>query len=87
LRSQPSRAGDGLYTAAVAWLAWTLTYTTGAVALVAANAPTLALSLVGASYADRYDRRRLMIATDPAELPNVAMIAVDSTRGWSGRPN
>jgi MFS family permease len=73
-----SRLGDGLYTAAVAWLAWTLTHTTGAVALVtvAANAPTFAVSLVGASYADRYDRRRLMIATDLARTALVALAAL-----------
>ena len=37
-----SRLGDGLYTAAVAWLAWSLTDAPGAVALVtvAAYAPT-----------------------------------------------
>src|ERR687888_1942780 len=61
-----SRLGDGLYTAAVAWLAWSLTHQPGAVALVtvAAYAPTFLATLIGASYADRYDRRRLMIATD-----------------------
>ena len=37
-----SRLGDGLYVAAVAWLAWSLTHAVGAVAVVtiAANAPT-----------------------------------------------
>jgi MFS family permease len=72
-----SRLGDGLYAAAVAWLAWTVTHTAGAVALVtiAANAPTFAVTLIGASYADRYDRRRLMIATD---LARAALVAVAS---------
>jgi len=61
-----SRLGDGLYVAVVAWLAWSLTHAVGAVALVtmAANAPTFVVTLIGASYADRYDRRRLMIGTD-----------------------
>ncbi len=61
-----SRLGDGLYVAVVSWLAWSLTHAVGAVAVVtiAANAPTFAVTLIGASYADRYDRRRLMIATD-----------------------
>lgn len=63
-----SRLGDGLYVAAVSWLAWSLTRSVGAVAVVtiAANAPTFLVTLVGASYADRYDRRRLMIGTDLA---------------------
>jgi MFS family permease len=70
-----SRLGDGLYTAAVAWLAWSLTRQPGAVALVtvAANAPTFVATLIGASYADRYDRRRLMIATDLARAAVVAL--------------
>src|SRR6185437_928579 len=61
-----SRLGDGLYVAAVSWLAWSLTHSVGAVAVVtiAANAPTFVVTLIGASYADRYDRRRLMIGTD-----------------------
>jgi len=38
-----SRLGDGLYVAAVAWLAWSLTHAVSAVALVtiAANAPNV----------------------------------------------
>src|ERR687887_1897478 len=70
-----SRLGDGLYTAAVAWLAWSLTPQPGAVALVtvAAYAPTFVAALIGASYANRYDRRRLMIATD---LVRAAVVAI-----------
>src|ERR671924_328878 len=70
-----SRLGDGLYTAVVAWLAWSLTRQPGAVALVtvAAYAPTFLATLIGASYADRYDRRRLMIATDLVRAAVVAL--------------
>ena len=73
-----SRLGDGLYAAAVAWLAWSLTHAVSAVALVtiAANAPTFAVTLIGASYADRYDRRRLMIGTDLARGALVAVAAL-----------
>jgi MFS family permease len=73
-----SRLGDGLYTAAVAWLAWTLTRNTAAVAAVtiAANAPTFVVSIIGASYADRYDRRRVMIATDLARTVLVGSAAL-----------
>jgi len=73
-----SRLGDGLYVAAVAWLAWSLTHAVGAVAVVtiAANAPTFVVTLIGASYADRYDRRRLMIGTDLARGALVGVAAL-----------
>src|SRR5215469_12631771 len=73
-----SRLGDGLYAAAVAWLAWSLTHAVSAVALVtiAANAPTFVVTLIGASYADRYDRRRLMIGTDLARGALVGVAAL-----------
>jgi MFS family permease len=69
-----SRLGDGLYTAAVAWQAWALTHNPSAVALVtvAAYAPAFLATFVTASYADRYDRRRLMIGTDLARAAVVA---------------
>lgn len=72
-----SRFGDGLYTAATAWLAWALTKNPTAVALVsvAAFAPAFLATFVAASYADRRDRRKLMIATD---LARVAVVAVAS---------
>jgi MFS family permease len=73
-----SRLGDGLYVALVTWLAWSLTHAVSAVAVVtiAANAPTFAVTLIGASYADRYDRRRLMIGTDLARGVLVGVAAL-----------
>jgi len=73
-----SRLGDGLYVAAVTWLAWSLTHSVGAVAVVtiAANAPTFVVTLIGASFADRYDRRRLMIGTDLARGALVGVAAL-----------
>jgi MFS family permease len=70
-----SRLGDGLYTAAVSWLAWTFSHDPGSVAvvIVAANLPTFLFTVIGASYADRYDRRRLMIATDLGRFALVAL--------------
>jgi MFS family permease len=61
-----SRLGDGLYAAALAWTAWSIGGTPQAIAavLLASTLPGLAFSIVGASYADRYDRRRLMIGCD-----------------------
>src|SRR3954463_3156750 len=70
-----SRLGDGLYTAVVIWLAWSLSHDPGSVALVttAAYAPAFLATPIGASYADRYDRRRLMILTD---LVRAAVVAI-----------
>ncbi|MGX9885512.1 MFS transporter [Streptomyces sp. NPDC002276] len=69
-----SRFGDGLYTAATAWLAWSLTKDPAAVALVSVSAfaPAFVATFVVASYADRHDRRKLMIASDLARLAVVA---------------
>ncbi|MCQ9131202.1 MFS transporter [Streptomyces hilarionis] len=70
-----SRFGDGMFTATTAWMAWSLTHDPAAVALVtvAAYAPAFAATFVAASYADRYDRRRLMILTD---VLRAALVAV-----------
>ncbi|MFM9589430.1 MFS transporter [Streptomyces scabiei] len=70
-----SRFGDGMFTATTAWLAWSLTRDPAAVALVtvAAHAPAFLTTFVAASYADRYDRRRLMILTD---VLRAALVAV-----------
>jgi MFS family permease len=63
-----SRLGDGLYAAALVWTAWELTLTPGQVGLVAlaAGLPTFVAGVIGSSYADRYDRRGLMIGSDAA---------------------
>ncbi|MFJ4243838.1 MFS transporter [Streptomyces iakyrus] len=73
-----SRFGDGLYTAATAWLAWSLTKDPTAVAVVSVSAfaPAFLATFVSASYADRYDRRKLMIATDLARVAVVAVAAL-----------
>jgi MFS family permease len=64
-----SRLGDGLFGTALTWIALR-TGGPGAVAIVASAtaAPLIAGSVVGASYADRHDRRRLMIAMDVLRL-------------------
>ncbi|WP_030324723.1 MFS transporter [Streptomyces sp. NRRL B-3229] len=73
-----SRFGDGLYTAATAWLAWSLTKDPTAVAVVSVSAfaPAFVATFVVASYADRGDRRKLMIATDLARVVVVAAASV-----------
>lgn len=61
-----SRLGDGLYVAALAWITWTLTQSLEDVAIVtlASNLPAFIGSVIGASFADRYDRKRIMIGCD-----------------------
>ncbi|QTZ92004.1 MFS transporter [Streptomyces auratus] len=83
-----SRFGDGLYTAATAWLAWSLTKDPAAVALVSVSAfaPAFLATFVGASYADRYDRRKLMIVTDLARVAVVAVALVVMSLGLLDLP-
>jgi transmembrane secretion effector len=72
-----SRVGDGVYAAALAWTAWRIGHDPRDVAIVtfAASAPFVAM-IAGASYADRIDRRRLMIASDVARLALVLALAL-----------
>src|SRR5436305_7407308 len=63
-----SRLGDGLYIAALAWTVWSMTQSTQSVALVslAAYVPSFAGSVIGASFADRCDRKKIVIGCDIA---------------------
>ena len=84
-----ARSGDGLYVALLTWAAWKITRQAGAVAVVsgAAAAPAVAATVIGASIADRFDRRRLMIAADLARsllLGTASLLAADGLLGvWS----
>ena len=77
-----SRLGDGLFATALVWIALQSRGAAG-VALVAsaATAPLLAGSLAGASYADRHDRRRLMIGADLIRLALLAALGVALVHG------
>lgn len=77
-----SRLGDGLFATALVWIALQSRGAAG-VALVAssATAPLLAGSVIGASYADRHDRRRLMIGADLLRLLLLAGLAAALLRG------
>lgn len=61
-----ARGGDGLYVALLAWTAWKISHRPGAVALVsfAATAPAIGATVIGSSLADRFDKRRVMLAAD-----------------------
>lgn len=71
-----SAIGDQLYGIALFWLAFRLTGSSTAMALVGAAQyiPYLLFGLVGGVLADRFDRRRLMIATDLARMLAVALV-------------
>jgi predicted MFS family arabinose efflux permease len=71
-----SRLGDGIFVTALAWTAWQAQRSATAVAAVtfAFMGATFVATLIGSSYADRVDRRRLMIACDLARLLLVAAV-------------
>ena len=79
-----SRLGDGLYVAALAWIAWVLTHNLQAVAIVtlASNLPTFVGSIIGASFADRYDRKRIMMGSDLLRFLLVVSLPLLFHLGW-----
>lgn len=79
-----SRLGDGLYVAALAWIAWTLTRSLQFVAIVtvASNLPVFIGSVFGASFADRYDRKRIMMGCDFLRALMVASLPLLLHLGW-----
>ncbi|MGR6316414.1 MFS transporter [Micromonospora soli] len=81
-----SRFGDTLRTPALALLATTLTRDPRAIAAVtvAGQLPPLLFGLLGGAYADRWDRRRTMVAVDGARAVVVAGLAVLVATGRAG---
>src|SRR5215472_6204809 len=79
-----SRLGDGLYVAALAWTAWALTRSLQTVAIVtlASNLPVFVGSVIGASFADRYDRKRIMIGCDLLRALLVVKLPLLYHLGW-----
>jgi MFS family permease len=77
-----SMLGDQFYLVALPWLALALTGSSLALGLVlmAAAIPRAALMLVGGAVSDRYDPRRLMIASSAARA---ALVAVLATLVWT----
>lgn len=71
-----SSIGDQLYAIAILWLTYRLTGSATAMALVGAAeyAPYLIFGLVGGVFADRFDRRRLMIVADMVRLLAVSLV-------------
>src|SRR5215472_811486 len=77
-----SRLGDGLFATALVWTALRGHGPAGVAVVTAADAaPLLAGSVIGASYADRHDRRRLMITADLIRLALLLVLAAALARG------
>ena len=83
-----SMLGDQFYLIALPWLALALTGSSLALGLVlmAAAIPRAALMLVGGALSDRYDPRRIMIASSAARAALVAILALlvwtDAVQLW-----
>jgi MFS family permease len=78
-----SLLGDGVYIVAIAWQVYELSDTPTALSLVgvAWTLPMAAFLLVGGVVSDRFDRRRIMIATDLLRAAAVTAIAALSLTG------
>jgi MFS family permease len=78
-----SLLGDGVYIVAIAWQVYELSNSPAALSLigVAWTLPLAAFLLVGGVVSDRFDRRRVMIATDVVRALAVSAIAVLSLTG------
>ncbi|MFC2108348.1 MFS transporter [Candidatus Bipolaricaulota bacterium] len=61
-----SRLGDGIHEVALILLVWQLTGSASLMAVVAicSMVPSIALAFVGGAFADRYDRKRIMVFCD-----------------------
>ena len=83
-----SMLGDQFYLVALPWLALAMTGSSLALGLVlmAAAIPRAALMLVGGALSDRYDPRRIMIASSVARAALVAVLALlvwtDAVQLW-----
>ena len=78
-----SMSGDGVYLVAIAWQVLSLSRSPGALAAVgvAWSFPQVLLTLVSGVLADRFDRRRLMIAGDAIRLAAIGGIGAISISG------
>ena len=72
-----SLLGDGVFLIAIAWTAFELWNAPGALAVIgiAMTVPMICCLLAGGAISDRFDRRRVLIASDVARAVAVAAIA------------
>ena len=78
-----SMVGDGVYVVAIAWQVYEISNRPSALALVgvAWSLPQVLLMLLSGALADRFDRRRLMIAGDLIRCAAIATIGTLSING------
>ncbi len=78
-----SLVGDGAFLVALAWQVYELSDTATAMSLVgiAMTVPTIVFLLVGGVASDRFDRRRIMLASDLLRAAAVGLLAVLSLTG------
>ena len=78
-----SLLGDGIFLVAMAWQVYALSNAPSALALVgiAMTLPTIACLLLGGVVSDRFDRRRVILATDVVRGLAVGVIAVLALAG------
>jgi DHA3 family tetracycline resistance protein-like MFS transporter len=81
--SVASLVGDGFFHVALAWQVYTISNVPTALSIVflAISIPNVLLVLVGGVFADRYDRRKLMVAADLVRAAALGAIAVLSASG------
>lgn len=81
--SVASLVGDGFFHVALAWQVYTISNVPTALSIVflAISIPNVLLVLVGGVLADRYDRRKLMVAADLVRAGALAGIAALSGAG------
>lgn len=78
-----SLLGDGAFFVALAWQVYAISDGTTAMGVVgiAMTVPTTAFLLIGGVASDRFDRRRIMLATDIARLLTLGALALLSATG------
>ena len=81
--SMISLIGDGFFHVALAWQVYTISNVPTALSIVflAITFPNVLLVLVGGVFADRYDRRKLMVAADLIRAAALGGIALLSAAG------
>jgi predicted MFS family arabinose efflux permease len=81
--SVASLIGDGFFHVALAWQVYTISNVPTALSIVflAISIPNVLLVLVGGVFADRYDRRKLMVAADLVRAAALGGIALLSASG------
>jgi len=72
-----SLIGDGVFLIAISWTAFRLWNAPGALAVIgiAMTVPTICCLLAGGAVSDRFDRRRVLVASDVARAVVVALLA------------